>query len=436
MNKLLSGILVLVLGFFCCSVTSFAENETLVIAVVQSTDAMNIPVEEAFFKAYPNASIEYHLYTENQLNTMLITNTSEFDLVILPYPNLLNMAKKGYLVPMEQILDLSGYPESLIDLSGILTLGSEVFALPVSIAQQFWIWDANIAEQIGISYPADAWTWADYIEIAKCFPKDINEDGRLESYLMYGSYLPTYPAFENVNLNMFIQYATQYSDFRAFSEQYLKMFHEIMISDALLNMNGDSTIDSTVLIREASAANPIDIIDGALVEQQASYCFLPPPLLDEKNVQYAGSLSACAMMRNARNKELAAGYIQAMISEDSLEYGTFGQSNQFIARETPAYMYFDMNGEYSPVFSNKNGQCVYTVCAGRSIPIFSFPYSDSAYTESQDFRAKLSVDTFLFGRDFYDSAWSYFQDWYTGKLSDKELVEAMTYMFGIAEGSR
>lgn len=184
MNKLLSGILVLVLVFFCCSVTGFAENETLVIAVVQSTDAMNIPVEEAFFKAYPNASIEYHLYTENQLNTMLITNTSEFDLVILPYPNLLNMAKKGYLVPMEQILGLRDYPESLIDLSDILTLGSEVFALPVSIAQQFWIWDANIAEQIGISYPADAWIWADYIEIAKCFPKDINGDGRRESYLM------------------------------------------------------------------------------------------------------------------------------------------------------------------------------------------------------------------------------------------------------------
>ena len=426
----------LILALLSCSFTAGAENDMLVIAVLQESDAMNLPAEEAFFKQYPSAMIEYRLYTEEQLNTMLITGTKEFDMAILPYPTLFNMAKKGLLAPVNQSINQSTYPDQLIDLSGLLTIDDWVFALPMSIAQPFWIWNESIAAPAGVSYPEKAaWSWVDYAELANQFPKDVDGDGMVDTYLMYGSYLPAYPAFESVNLNMFTQYAAQHSDFDSFAEQYLELFREILVSDALMNIKED-TGSFCVLIQEASADNPLDILDGALVEELGGYRFLAPPLLDPENIRYAGSMSACAMMKNADRDDLAAAFLRAMISEDALHYGVFRQNNRLISRKPPKQMYFDENGDFAPVFMERDGRIAYRVAAGRDIPVISFIYSDDAFALSQDFREKLIIDTFLMGRDFYDAAWANFQEWYVGHLNNEQLTEAMAYLFGIARGQR
>ena len=448
MKRLSCGIILFAI-ILNCHALALAEEDILTIAVMTASDAMNLPAEEAFFKRYPNAVIEYHLYTEEQLNTMLIAGTIEFDLAILPYQTMLNMAKKGYLASVEQVLEKDGYPDQLIDLSDLLTIEGWVFALPVSIAQQFWIWDADIATQAGVSMPeADAWTWADYAECAKEFPKDTDDDGKADTYLMYGSCLPAYPAFRNVNLNMFTQYAAQYTDFEMFAEQYLDLFRENITGDALLDMASDTDAASQVLIQEASASNPIDILDNSAADEQSDsitisqadeqsgYRFLTPPLLDKNNVSYVGSMSVCGVLKQAKRADLAAAFLQGMVLEDALDYGTFAANEQLVSREAPEYMYFDENGSFAPNFTNQDNALVYRISAGRNIPIISFVYSQTAFAKSQDFRAKLSIDTFLMGRDFYDSAWSYFQEWYYGRIDDAELIRNMQYLFGIAGGIR
>lgn len=448
MKRIICGILMLAM-LLSCQAFALAEEDVLTIAVVSASDALNLPAEEAFFKRCPDAVIEYHLYTEEQLNTALITGTTEFDLAILPYQTLLNMARKGYLASVNQVLEQDGYPTQLLDLSDLLTIDDWVFALPVSVAQQFWIWDEDIAAQAGVSMPEkDAWTWADYAEYARQFPKDTDGDGTADTYLMYGSCLPAYPSFRNVNLNMFTQYAAQYTDFEAFGEQYLDLFRENITGEALLDLADDADAASEVLIREASAANPIDILDGEPADEssdlitfsqmgeQSGYRFLPPPLLDENRVAYAGSMSACGMLKQAERADLAAAFLQAMVSEDALDYGTFAVSEQLVTKNPPKYMYFDENGNCTPAFSNQDDALAYRVCAGRDIPVISFVYSEAAFAASQGFREKLSIDTFLMGRDFYDSAWAYVQEWYDGRMDDAELVRNMQYLFGIAGGIR
>lgn len=448
MKRFICGIIAFAV-LLNCHIFALAEDDVLRIAVMNTSDAMNVPAEEAFFKRYPNAVIEYHLYTEEQLNTMLITGTPEFDLAILPYQTLLNMAKKGCLASINQILAQDDYPIQLIDLSNLLTIDDWVFALPVSVAQQFWIWDEDLAAQIGISIPEDdAWTWADYAEYAKSFPQDTDGDGKADTYLMYGSCLPAYPAFHNVNLSMFTQYTAQYEDFETFGRQYLGLFRENITSEALLDMEDNSDTASEVLLREASAANPIDIISGSLADEQydpisfsltdgqSGYRFLAPPLLDKNNFSYAGSMTACGMLKAAKHEDLAVAFLQGMVSEDALNYGTFGISEQLVSRNQPKYMYFDESGSFAPNFASQDNVLAYRVSAGRNIQVISFVYSQAAFTQSQDFREKLSVDTFLMGRDFYDSAWSYFQEWYYGNIDDAELVRNMQYLFGMARGIR
>ena len=438
MKRIICGIIVSAI-LLNCHIFALAEDDVLTIAVVTESDAMNLPAEEAFFKRHPNAVIEYHLYTEEQLNTMLITGTSEFDLAILPYQIMLNMAKKGYLTSLDQVLEQDDYPVQLIDLSDLLTIDDWVFALPVSVAQQFWIWDEEIAAQIGISMPEeDAWTWADYAEYAKNFPQDTDSDGKADTYLMYGSCLPAYPAFHNVNLNMFTQYAARSTDFEAFGERYLELFKETLTSDALLDMEDNSDVAPEVLIREASADNPIGIMTESLVEveEQSGYRFLTPPLLDDNDISYVGSMSACGILKHAKREDLASSFLQGMVSEDALAYSTFSLDTQLVSKERPKYAYFDESGSFAPNFVNQNNARSYRVAAGRNIPVISFLYSQEAFEKSQVFREKLSVDTFLMGRDFYDSAWANFQEWYYGHIDDAELVQNMQYLFGIARGIR
>lgn len=82
-----------------------AENDTqrLVIAVTSEEDAYNLPIEEAFFQENPNITIEYRLYSEEQLNSILMTNQADFDIVILNYQTLLGMAERDYLLTLDQI---------------------------------------------------------------------------------------------------------------------------------------------------------------------------------------------------------------------------------------------------------------------------------------------------------------------------------------------
>lgn len=236
MKRIFYGIMVAILLLHCC-VFALAEEEVLTIAVLYSSDAENLPAEEAFFKRYPNAVIEYRLYTEEQLNTMLMTGTAEFDLAILPYQNMLNMAKKGYLTSINEVLGQDEYPEQLVDWSNLLTIDDWIFALPVSVAQQFWIWDENVATKAGLSMPeGNMWTWEDYANYATKLPKDTDGDGIADVYLMYGSYLLEYPLFRKVNLNMFTQYTVHFTDFDVFGAQYLDLFKEVLTGDALLDI--------------------------------------------------------------------------------------------------------------------------------------------------------------------------------------------------------
>lgn len=53
MKRIFCGIMVAILLLHCC-MFALAEEEVLTIAVTSSSDARNLPAEEAFFKRYPD----------------------------------------------------------------------------------------------------------------------------------------------------------------------------------------------------------------------------------------------------------------------------------------------------------------------------------------------------------------------------------------------
>jgi hypothetical protein len=86
MRRLLTLLICLTMLIPALPATAEAAEQRLVIAITSEESALNLPLEEAFFKANPGVTVEYRLYSSNQLDSLLMTNQADFDMIILGLP--------------------------------------------------------------------------------------------------------------------------------------------------------------------------------------------------------------------------------------------------------------------------------------------------------------------------------------------------------------
>lgn len=471
MRRLLTLMICLTMLISALPATAEETEQRLVIAITSEEDALNLPIEEAFFKTNPNVTIEYRLYSSNQLNSLLMTNQADFDIIISGYTRMMDMAEKGYLLTLDQI-GLETYPAELLDVSELLTYNGKLFALPISIQQEAWFIHCELSEQNNIEYPAKdgVWTWDEYLEFSKKFPISFGENGEKHLYMMTGTSLLDFPSLQNIQVEMFTNYLKLYpKDIERFFTDYFPTFRQTLKSDALMPMELNesrflreertndllvvkSTEDNPIgmmqsfMVREGwlnmleNLRNPNLTVEGITEEEVLeilptldSWMLLPVPVFDKDDVRYLGYMTACGIMKNAEHKELAAKFIEAMYSQEALDTGVLTGEAAFMGRQCPSQLIIDKYAYY-PVFTDEDGTQVYTVEAGRSFECWPFTsaYAEHMYYEAQEYRSHLAVTRFHAQRDFYNAVWSYLQEWYLGHISDAELQESVTYLVEMA----
>lgn len=375
MRRLLIILLCLTMLISALPATAEEAEQRLVIAITSEESALNLPLEEAFFKANPGVTIEYRLYSSNQLNSLLMTNQADFDMIITGYAGLIDMAEKDYLLTLDQI-GLEAYPAELLDMSELLMYNEKLFALPISIGQEAWFIHYELSEQNNIEYPAKdgAWTWDEYLEFSKRFPILFGKNREKNLYMMTGASLLDYPALQNVQVDMFLNYLALYpNEINRFFTDYFPTFRQVLKSDALMPRKLDESgilrenRTNDVLMVITSADNPIGMMQsfmaregylgtlalmhdpnltfsGGPTEEEIvneilpslnSWMLLPVPVFDKNDVRYLGYMTACGIMKNAEHKELAAKFIEAMYSEEALDMGVVMGETAFIGRECP-----------------------------------------------------------------------------------------------------
>lgn len=471
MRRLLTLMICLTMLISALPATAEETEQRLVIAITSEEDALNLPIEEAFFKTNPNVTIEYRLYSSNQLNSLLMTNQADFDIIISGYTRMMDMAEKGYLLTLDQI-GLETYPAELLDVSELLTYNGKLFALPISIQQEAWFIHYELSEQNNIEYPAKdgVWTWDEYLEFSKKFPISFGENGEKHLYMMTGTSLLDFPSLQNIQVEMFTNYLKLYpKDIERFFTDYFPTFRQTLKSDALMPMELNesrflreertndllvlkSTEDNPIgmmqsfMVREGwlntleNLRNPNLTVEGITEEEVLeilptlnSWMLLPVPVFDKNDVRYLGYMTACGIMKNAEHKELAAKFIEAMYSEEALDTGVLTGEAAFMGRQCPSQLIIDKYAYY-PIFTDEDGTQVYTLEAGRSFECWPFTdtYAEHMYYEAQEYRSHLAVTRFHAQRDFYNAVWSYLQEWYLGHISDAELQESVTYLVEMA----
>lgn len=471
MRRLLTLLICLTMLIPALPATAEETEQRLVIAITSEEDALYLPIEEAFFKANPGVTIEYRLYSSNQLNSLLMTNQADFDIIISGYTRMIDMAEKDYLLTLDQI-GLETYPAELLDVSELLTYNGKLFALPISIQQEAWFIHYELSEQNNIEYPAKdgVWTWDEYLEFSKKFPISFGENGEKHLYMMTGTSLLDFPSLQNIQVEMFTNYLKLYpKDIERFFTDYFPTFRQTLKSDALMPMELNesrflreertndllvvkSTEDNPIgmmqsfMVREGwlntleNLRNPNLTVEGITEEEVLeilptldSWMLLPVPVFDKDDVRYLGYMTACGIMKNAEHKELAAKFIEAMYSQEALDTGVLTGEAAFMGRQCPSQLIIDKYAYY-PVFTDEDGTQVYTVEAGRSFECWPFTsaYAEHMYYEAQEYCSHLAVTRFHAQRDFYNAVWSYLQEWYLGHISDAELQESVTYLVEMA----
>lgn len=275
MRRLLIILLCLTMLISALPATAEEAEQRLVIAITSEESALNLPLEEAFFKANPGVTIEYRLYSSNQLNSLLMTNQADFDMIITGYAGLIDMAEKDYLLTLDQI-GLEAYPAELLDMSELLMYNEKLFALTISIGQEAWFIHYELSEQNNIEYPAKdgAWTWEEYLEFSKRFPILFGKNREKNLYMMTGVSLLDYPALQNVQVDMFLNYLALYpNEINRFFTDYFPTFRQVLKSDALMPRKLDESgilrenRTNDVLMVITSADNPIGMMQSFMARE-------------------------------------------------------------------------------------------------------------------------------------------------------------------------
>lgn len=434
MKKATIGLVLLSLLMSLLAVQAESKSGSIVIAVTNPYDAWQPVIEEAFYQQHPDAEIVYRLYAVDQLKTTILSGKVDFDLLIQPISEINSYGQGGYLRNLYPTLGLKGWPNSLLNVREQIELEGALYGMPLTVHQSLWAWNDALADAVSIKKPFPTWTWEDYATLSDQFPVDMNLDGVMDAYLMYGSKTQE-SAMPNVQLDNLYSYLESYpGDFR--SERFLnqlQIFTRIVSAPSLLAMDTASpplfNEAPAVLISSMGTGSPLSLLAG----EYNGYSFLPIPLFSDESVFYLGGSIACAMMIESKHDALATAFLQTIISPNAMDSAFLGNEINLVYRQMPKQLWLDMNSVYSPSFQ-LNSKNTYVVPKGRAFQVEEFPYTQEQFETAQAYREKLKLPASSVGRPFYDAFTYNLAKWQNGALTIEGVTQAMQETYGMIMG--
>ncbi len=85
---------------------------------------------------------------------------------------------------------LEVFYKSLFDAGRDISGGEHYYAIPFALVTSVMFYNKDLFDEAGVPYPADDWTWDDFLAAAKALTKDTNADGKIDQWghWFYGRY--------------------------------------------------------------------------------------------------------------------------------------------------------------------------------------------------------------------------------------------------------
>lgn len=185
-------LLVLLLAFLATVACRPRQASTTVSFMVFGDPAeyrAYVELVDAFESSHPAIEIELrHIPSAREYRTRLATEFaagSPADVTLMNYRRYASFAAAGLLEPLGPYLEAS----SLIDRDDFYAVAVEGFVwqgelmcIPQNISSLVVYYNQDLFDEAGVPYPADDWTWDEFLETARALTRDANGEGSVDQY--------------------------------------------------------------------------------------------------------------------------------------------------------------------------------------------------------------------------------------------------------------
>lgn len=325
--------LALLLAQINCAFASSFQN-VLRIGVTDQRCAINFPEEKAFFSTHPEFdSIEYVLLTEEQLRTAMISGSSTFDLLILPYNEMVKYARQGALIDLTESGVVLQWPQNLIDIQKQTMVDGHLFSMPQSLYGAYWLWNQDIAAVADLSKPSDKWTWNDFCELVK----RVEGSSNFSFLLTFGSTHQLFPdkAFigdmfsQLLNESVINQEMMTDESFGQALSYFNSSFEADKISPMDITTVDENAISSQLIMRLSSNDDPI-----LFCELAPQYQMMTAPDLNESCSGSVMDYFLWAIPAAAPQQKAAEEFLQDAFQAETIT--NMGSINTVFSKEFPS----------------------------------------------------------------------------------------------------
>jgi multiple sugar transport system substrate-binding protein len=144
---------------------------------------------DAFTEKYPDIDIEVtHIPSQGDYRTRLATDYAAGtppDVSLMNYRHIAGFAAKDLLTPLTTYLHESELiqPGDFFPIAiEAFTWRGELMCLPQNISSLVVYYNQDLFDAAGLPYPADDWTWDEFVATAVALTKDTDGNGQIDQY--------------------------------------------------------------------------------------------------------------------------------------------------------------------------------------------------------------------------------------------------------------
>lgn len=170
-----------------------SQQEPVTVSFMTSGDPAEqqayLTLVEAFHEQHPDIHVEVtHIPSDRDYRTRLVTDFAAGtapDVTLMNYRRIASFVANDLLEPLSPYIEGSDlinpqdfYPVTI----DAFTWQGQIMCIPQNVSSLVVYYNQDLFDEAGVAYPADDWSWDDFVATAVALTKDGDGDGRIDQY--------------------------------------------------------------------------------------------------------------------------------------------------------------------------------------------------------------------------------------------------------------
>lgn len=288
-------------------------------------DSANISISNQ----HPGVSVGIVRRTADQVRLGLLAGDDRIDLMALAPAMLRQLARAGRLIDLSESADVSKiFEQQWYDIWDLCQVDGKLVGLPLWDNINIFMVSDELLSRLNLSLPNAGWTYDDFLVLARAAHRDLDGDGKADTYLCYARYQRTQHVDVEAKTGSIIYYTPLVTQVLALCQDGEIAFTDKRILHA---MDVWKTCLDEGLILDTSVSNDTADYQRVLLPMTALLMWVKPSEYADFRLSFpavasdleahpAQTIFLCAN-RAGQKAELAVDFIQAYMTTGADEHG-------------------------------------------------------------------------------------------------------------------